>query len=69
MYSIKKHMMRDPNLKFTNISQLNKNQFDDLKDSNWAKYLINRKPGTVMKNAMDDNLKKSLTSQHSKELL
>ena len=47
MYSIKKHMMRDASLRLTNINELNKNQLEDLKESEWAQYLMDKRPGTV----------------------
>ena len=36
MFSIKKHMMMDPTLKNTSIKDMTKNDYDNLKGSDWA---------------------------------
>jgi len=41
-------MLKEPTLKNTNINDLTKNDYDNLKTSDWAMYLNDKRPGSEM---------------------
>ena len=63
MYSIKQHMQKEPTLKNTNIMDLTKNDYDNLKTSDWAKYINDKRPGSEMAHHKPaENKKKEIQS-------